>query len=375
MKKRITLTLVFAVVGLLGSIAVAAGLGVFGTFTNHEMSEMSAIRLSMLDSVSSEVGTTVTLTAPGETTDNMEPANEAETMIAGQAGREFSLTVDQAYCDGTKLYYSYTIKTEALQKVFGEGKPVGIDDWEIVHKEKRFAEVWNRLDDEETAEITAWLDSHDSSYVIIENVGLGDGVALDGKPLNIYDSDSKWTDENTLTGYQEVRLPGDYEPGDKLTVQMSILYGVTVFYQDATGVYYNSFAQSENRGILRAEVTLPVNGHTTAVTGTMTTDSYTAEAQLFISDVDIYGTVTFTGVQSGSATQEQSDMPDGLVTSYRLIAGDEELRNLDGGFSDVVDGTYTVDVRYDLPSNTDNLILHPTGAEDSMRDIVLRQSI
>ena len=368
MKKKMTLALVFALVGLLGSVAVAAGLGVFGTFTNHEMSEMSAVRLSALDSVSSEVGMTITLTAPGEALNGAEPANDAQAVIAGQAGRAFTLTIDQAYCDGTKLYYSYMLKTDAPRTVFGEGKPAGIDDWDIVNADRRFEEVWSFLNSDQTAEVAAWLDSHDASYVIIEDAGLGDGVALDGKPLNAYDSNSEWTDENTLKGYQEVRLPKDYETGDEVTVQLSILYGATVFYQDHTGVYCKHLAQSENRGILNTEVTLPVSGHTTAIAGTITTDRYTAEAQMVISDVDIYGTVTVTGVQSGCEDQGQT----GILT-YVLIAGDEELHNLDGGFSDVVDGAYTLGVRYDLPSSTDNLILHPTGAEEAMNDIVLRR--
>ena len=368
MKKKMTLALAFALVGLLGSVAVAAGLGVFGTFTSHEMSEMSAVRLSALDSVSSEVGMTVMLTAPGEAPNSAEPANDAQAVIAGQAGREFALTIDQAYCDGVKLYYSYVLKTDALQTVFGEGKPAGIDDWDIVNADMRFEEVWSFLDSDQTAEVAAWLNSHDASYVVIEHAGLGDGVALDGKPLNIYDSNSEWTDENTLTGYQEVRLPKDYKTGDELTVQLSILYGATVFYQDGTGVYCKHLAQNENRGILNTEVTLPVLGHTTAIAGTITTDRYTAEAQLVISDVDIYGTVTVTGVQNSSEDQEQT----GILT-YVLMAGDEQLHNLDGGFSDIVDGTYTLGVRYDLPSSMDNLILHPTGAEEAMNDITLKQ--
>ena len=239
----------------------------------------------------------------------------------------------------------------------------------------RLDEIWSFLHPDQTAEAAEWLNSHDASYVIMEEASLGDGVSLGGKPLNIYDSNSEWMDGNTLRGYQEVRLPEDYMPGDELTIQLSILYGATVFYQDETGLYCKALAQRENRGILRAEVTVPVNGRATAVAGTRTTDSYTVEARLFISDVDIYGTVTVTGAQNGSEGEKESAVTPVSIRSYMLVAGDEELHNLDGAFSDTADGRYILDVRYDLPPNTDNLILRPTGATDAASDILLRPSI
>ena len=372
MKKTMTLAVAFAMVMLLGSVALATSLGVFGSFTNDLMSEMSANRLGILDDVASEIGASVTLTAPGEKTGAAKPASDVQSVIAGQAGRTFTLTVDQAYSDGMKLYYSYMLKTEAPQTIMAEGKPAGIDEWDSFMPDVKFDEVYGFYDSNETAKIAGWLNGHDASYVIRETVSIGDGASMNGTPLNIYDSNFEWVNENTLTGFQEVRLPDAYKTGDKLNVQLNILYGATVYYQDETGVYSKYFAQSENRGILTADVTLPVNGTTKAVAGTIKTDAYTAEAKLYISDVDIYGTVTFSGVEKWLASDDPFDFTADAIKSYTLVSGVEELNNLDGALSGIVDGTYTIGVRYDLPVNTDNLILRPTGANDAAQDITIK---
>ena len=50
----------------------------------------------------------------------------------------------------------------------------------------------------------------------------------------------------------------------------------------------------------------------------------------------------------------------------------EVLANIEGGLSDIVDGSYTIGLRFDLPKNTDSLALRPLGAQDASSDIPLK---
>ena len=347
----------------LACTAVAAGLGIFGSFSGEPFSEMSATRLQRLDAVSDETGASVTLTAPGEQAGKAQPADDVQAALARLAGRQFTLTVDQAYGDGRKLYYSYTLHTDAPQTVFSEGRPAGIDAWDSFVAGARFDEVYGFYDAGETERVAQWLNGHDAAYVIRESVSLGDGAVMDGEVLEVYDSNWAWKDENTLTGFEEVRLPDGREVSGEVTVQMHILYSATVYYQDASGVYWKHLAPEENRGILVADVTLPVTGKAAPLAGKLETGEYTVNASLYVSDVDVYGTVTVTAAQGSVAFVPRWD--------YALLAGDEELHNLDGAASGNGDGTYTLGVRYDLPENKDKLILRPVGLEDSQDDIEL----
>ena len=95
MKKRISATLVFAiilVIVLCGGV-VASELGVFAQF--GAQSENSGERLDHLDEAASVVGETVT----------------------SDAG--FTLTLEQAYCDGSRLYFAYTLAGDGF--TLGDG--------------------------------------------------------------------------------------------------------------------------------------------------------------------------------------------------------------------------------------------------------------
>lgn len=372
MGKKAVMTVVLACLCLLGSVAIAVNLGVFASFADDLMSEMSATRLRVLDDVADGIAQNVVLTTPNENLNGATNLSDAQEILAHLAGRTYVLTIDQAYCDGQKLYFSYTLRTDALWLRHGEGKPTGIDEWDGFVPGASFCSVWGLRDPDETARIAGWLSEHEASYVIRETLGLGDGASVNGEPLNVYDSNAEWTDENTLTGFQEVALPEGYEAGTELNVRFTVHYGATVYYQDETGVYEKYLAQSENCGILTADVILPVNGSVKELSGLIETDGYAAEAKLYVSDVDIHGEVRLSGVAHWLKSDDPFDRTSEAIGNYTLIAGDEELRNLDGSISGIVDGAYVIGVRYDLPKHTDGLILRPTDAPDRADDIELR---
>lgn len=452
-KKRIpVMAVAFAMALLLGSVALAAGLGVFGSFTDKEDNEFRAVRLQKLDAVAVQIGQTATVRAPGERKDEAG-MTDAQKAINRQAGREYTLTLDQGYCDGHKLYYSYTLKTEPLQTVMGEGMPTGEIEWSFVYPGESIANLWNAEDAQ--SGIAAWLTEHETAFVATELIGIGDGAWMDGDSLMIFDSDQAWLDGTTLTGYQEVRLPDGYQAGESVDVELNILYDTIFYYQDAEGFREAYVRDPQSRGMISVPVTIPVNGKTSALTGTLERDGATATAGLLVSDVDISGEVVFTGVEGwlkdeatgcvdkktyaalceaagidgtqvletwlrnvtlypGSTDAYVSKVQEALkalglydgeitgvldgktqqavkafqqehslggdpynwtsdaVRDYELVAGDEVLANLAGGISGIVDGSYSIEVRFDLPQSMENLALRPVGEGNAQRDIPLK---
>lgn len=126
MKKKISAALVFAIVMMIamGSMALAAGLGLFGHFRQTQENNNGA-RLEKLETLADTYETTKAAAMPTPavpvTGDTMY-----DKLLLEQYSHTFELTLDQAYCDGHKLYYSYTLKRNApMAATYGEGEPTG----------------------------------------------------------------------------------------------------------------------------------------------------------------------------------------------------------------------------------------------------------
>ena len=375
MKRKIPFAVVLAAALLLAmsALAVAAGLGVFGSLRNNLNSEINGARLDRLDEAADSVGAGAAISVYAA---EPEPnATDYERILSAQGKRTFGLTIHQAYCDGHKLYYSYTLTTNKKELVLGEGKPTGISSWEWNEPGKTFKDVWSFDDQETHKKISDWLDGGSSRHAAMDSVGVGDGVSIDsgsekGVPTTILDSAEEWINETTLQGFQEVELPEDYEIGDSIDLTMSILYSTTVFYQDKTGVYRMGVRYADNRGILRVPFSVTVGGNAQEMSGTVCAADYSAHAKLTFTDVTAYGEVIFNSREWAAAYQAETDywmngeageppvMPD-MITSYQLVAGEEVLHNIGGGFGLNENGRYHVLLEFDLPKDMSSLILKP----------------
>ncbi len=387
MKRKIPYAVVLAAVLVLAmsALAVAASLGVFGSLRDNLNSEINGARLERLDEAADVLNVSASVAAPLPSVSPQPTATLLDELLTRQSARTFDLTIHQAYCDGRNLYYSYTLKTNKKELSLGEGKPTGFSSWEWEEPGKTFKDVWYFDDQETYKKVSAWLDGGSPRYVALDSVGIGDGVSIadgseKGVPTMIVDSAEEWIDDTTLQGFQEVELPEDYEIGDSIDLQMSILYSTTVFYQDETGVYRTGIRQAENRGILRVPFSVTVGGSAKEMTGTLHTQDYSAHATLTFTDVTAYGEVVFNSPEWAAAylaetnywmNGEQGDppvMPD-MITSYQLIAGDEVLKNIGGGFGVSESGKYHVYIEFDLPNRMDSLVLRPVDKE-FVKDVI-----
>lgn len=361
MKKKIAFALAMLLTLALAGVALAAALGVFGHFGDQELYTLSSERLKKLDEVAESLDAQVTLAAP-QPQQTAQAQTTREELIERQYGRTFSLTLNQAYCDGNKLYYSYTLTTNTAETFRGEGKPTGIETWDMDTQGKRYSEIWSHDRPELDEAIVQWLDAHDSAWYAYDSWGLGDGAQLaSGEYAMILDSGEEFVDDHTLRGYQEVELPENTPEGDSIDLVFKVMYGTALYYQDATGAYSVHITQPENRGIIDVPITVSRTGSTRAISAEGTFDLYSVKVELRVSDVDISGTATLNAPQEWTAWDADSQVD--WIRSYLLVSGDKTLRNLDGGLREVEPGVLEIGLRYDLPASTEGLKLRPVYSQ------------
>ena len=355
---------------LLAGVAIAASLGIFGRLREIPDTEMSRQRLEHLDETAAAVGHTVLLHAPAEGLSSLRLETDRDQIEAHQYARSFELTVDQVYCDGNKLYYSYVLSEPERSMRLGEGRPTGFDEWDWSWPDEAVAAHpgWSPcMGEEQDAQARAWMaDASQPRYIVYDTVALGDGAALDdgtekGISLNIFDSAEEWIDGNTKVGFQQVDLPEDYVPGDTIDFLLSVIYGTTVLYQDETGSYETRIRQQENRGFVRASFSAQITGEAEELSAHAAFEDYTAEVQLAISDVDISGRVLIDAPPEWVLAFDDMSMQSDEVYSYTLVADGQRMQNVGGGYGvDRDTGKWVVHIRYDLPQSARSLTLVPS---------------
>ena len=266
---RRTLVLAAALMLALVSVGTAAGLGLFGLLRGGLEQEMNYTRLGLLEDAAITVGQTTALGALGE------------------------LTIDQTYCDGNRLYYSYTMRrNDALTSLF-----------------------------------------------------IGDGAKLtDGTDLPPVDSWIEAIDDFATAAFYEIALPEGFAPGESVTILLTALH------------------MPQDGAIERIDV--PVEIPVTparALTGEGTADDFKAEAALFVSDVDVYGTVRITAPEDYSPED------------YDLIADGKTYENI--GWGGEYDGeAHSITLRYDLPGSLAGAKLVPRDPDFAHEAIALEMT-
>lgn len=369
MKKKISLSLVCAIVltMLFAGAALAAVLGVFGQLS---YGAYDARRLEKLEESADIVNISTAVTAPEAAQPHQTSQTIYDEIKARQRERRFELTLSQTYFDGNKLYYSYILSTDETKSWQGKGTPEGIPEWLIENPGKRYADVWSSDIPERDKEIQSWLDSHESSWIAHESWGLGDGAQTsDGQVLKIIGSDEK-REGNAIHGYQEVVLPPELAGAEKLEIELTVLYGASLYHQDEAGVRWAHIAQEENRGILRIPFTVYRNGQTRHLQGEAAFEAYAVKAGLTVSDVEISGKAILMVPQAWTDTltsRIEGEHTGDVILNYQLMADGELLPNRGGSLHTPMDGRLEIELRFDLPQSMEELLLVPEYAKAGLQ--------
>ena len=361
---------------LTAGAALAAALGLFGSLGQLPENAYDAERLRKLEDVSTQENIHSTLQAPQPSAAPAAPQTDYDQLLSRQYGRSFDLTIHQSYCDGNRLYYSYTLKTDPASFLQGVGMPTGVEAWDMEQPGKRYEEVWSNDDQQKDEAVRDWLGSHESSWIAYDSWGVGDGAELpDGSYCQILSSSTRYADSSTIEGYQEVSLPDGYMAGDSVTIELTVMYGASLYYQDQTGVYWAHIAPPENRGILRIPVTVSLSGETQPWIGAGVFDHYAVKSSLKVSDVDITGKAILKCPEEWSEAAQNLQPGTDWVEYYVLVADGEILRNLDVNISAPLPGRLELTMRFDLPQSIQTLSLRPVyhlSGEHPDEDVVLQ---
>lgn len=359
-RRRISYAAVLAAVLMLAlaGVGVAAGLGLFGWLRESKVDEMSYTRLGLLEESAVAVGETRRIAAGGAQ-EGAKHETVREALLAAQMEREYDLTIDQVYCDGRKLYYSYTFKMNDERLSLHEGEATGFDSWDEAYPGERFEDVFDTwLGDAQNQRAADWLNSHIPGYVVKTNAFVGDGARLpDGTYLNPVDSGSEQADAQTMTAYYEVALPEGYEAGDTIEFVLTVMASDTVYVQNETGAYMGSVFNRDAR--IEVPVSVQITGRALEFTGEGTADGCAAKATLYASDVDLSGSVRIEAPESYE--------PEGYV----LLADGTEYRNIDEWWQ--YDGqAHVLNLRFDLPETMGSLVLMPLDPDYAHEAITLK---
>ena len=359
-KRRTSMTFVMAaaLVLLLGSMAVAAGFGLFGQLRAQKVDEMSYERLGLLEDAAVVMGETRRIVVPVRE-ETAKPETARDQVLLSQQGREYELTLNQVYCDGRKLYYAYTLKTMGERVALYDGEATGFERWNETYKGERFADAFDLyLGEEENQRVADWLDRRESGYAVRHNAFVGDGAELpDGTNMTPIDSGNEQVDANTMTAYYEVALPVDYEVGETVEFVLTVITSDTVYAQDESGAYSTTVMDRNN--LVEVKVSAPVTGSTSLLLGEGTADGYAARAELHVSDVDLSGSVRI------EAPEDYH--PEG----YTLLADGVEYWNIDE-WKTYEDECHVINMRFDLPASMNEVTLMPLDPAYANEAIILK---
>lgn len=265
MKRKISVSfvLVAVLVFLMTSVALAAGLGLFGQLSSNQNADD---RLSELEQV-------------------------AETVAAEMAtDDQVVVEIGQAYYEGDRVFMSYRLSGTLTRVTLHEGIPnqEGID-WDTELENFICAEQWEN-DDPELQKANAWLDGKAQHWAEMEVIGIHDGLFLaDGTYLEIIGGDNVLQADGSVIGWKECVIP-QHLAADELTFKAILFRSNTIQWQDGT-TYRASHTLSERMEI---PFTLARNEHYSTLKGSLAAADYQAIASLAQGQVDLKGTITVT---------------------------------------------------------------------------------
>lgn len=370
-KKKLSFALAATLALILAGVALAAGLDVFGLFKKDEV---RGKQLEQLSEVAQTYAQTTTFPAQEEKTPEKEaPQDEYQRLIALQQAQTIEFTLQQAYANDKSISLSYTLKDAAHKVSYHEGVPSGNFEW--LHEDNgRWADthMLNTDDAELNRKVATHLNQPGSHYIVTQSAGVGDGASLtDGTDLPIRDSQIKILEDGSVQGYMTCRIPDGVSADKPLEVELIIGYGSMVICQEETGHKTAIVSNPADKGMKRIHFTVARSGKTTSLSGALTheanspEDSYTAQAQVFLSPVNVIGAVTIKGSQVWvDSWQAAFEMQDGATTvdriyDYVLYAGEQPYANRGGSISLANNGDIVIGLDFDAPASGQPLTLRP----------------
>lgn len=332
MKKKLSAGAVLAITLMIltMSAAIAAGLGLFGQLGGREHADD---RLNSLETVSTRVDQTFT-TEDGVT-----------------------ITIDQAYYDGSRVFISYAVEGPFDRLELGEGKPeVAAWDWKLPGE--TYGQTFGS-DSTSHQLMVAHLDGSAPRWATSHYVNVHDGLQIGEEYLDIIGGESYLTEDGRLIGWKECTVP-EALAADEVTFLLGTFTTHNTWYQDETGCYLS-------RGARTGETWHPFTikrdkTPTRTLTGTAAGAGWSAAATLQMSAIDIKGEIVLSCPQGWVEIERTWENPDGLDYIREWHVYMDDIRDQNGGVewvSSGVDGQLTFGVTCRLGDAAQEMKLVP----------------
>ncbi|MBQ9944205.1 MAG: DUF4179 domain-containing protein [Clostridia bacterium] len=315
---------------ILGSVGIAASLGLFGELSGMPHEDK---RLPALEQVST-------------------PLNQSTTTEQG-----ITATIQQAYYDGERVFVAYKLEGNRVIVEMGDGIP-DVKEWSFEQDGMLYARDYDSALPEDE-KIGAWLDGTTPRWAKRTATSPHDGLSLsDGTYLDIIGGTSYLQPDGSEIGWKECLIPKDKQT-DTLEVNLMLFTGATTYYQDEKSMKWAYERIGENINIpfivTKDDISRPLIGY-------MDAGTWQAKANVILNPVDVRGEIVVTcpetWVEALSAWESNAINP---IVNWQLY--DDNVRieghNLSGGYSKLSESQLTYSICFQHGNDTKHLKLVP----------------
>lgn len=335
-KKKFSVGLVIALLAtlLLAGAAMAGSVGLFGEIGSREHADA---RLPALERVAEDVNAVFT-TEDGVT-----------------------ITINQAYYDGSRVFISYTKSGPFDVMSLGEGKPEAAQwDWELP------GETYGQSFGSESANhaaMVAHLDGSAPRWAKTTYVNVHDGLQIGETYLDIIGGETYLTEDNTLVGWKECIVPEELA-ADEVTFLLGTFTSRATYYQDETGLYVDFGDRAETTWHPFTVKRDKTQGQ--QLTGNASGEGWMAKAHLTASAIDVKGDVVVKCPQSWVEIQRAWENPENInyIETWAFYVGGKKVADwVTEGVNPSVDGQLTFDILCKLDDLTQVMKLVPVYSQ------------
>ena len=328
MNKGLVLALILVLLST--TVAVAAEWGLFGLIGQQENAD---VRLPALDTVATPVGQ-VFNTPEGVT-----------------------VTIDQAYYDGSRVFISYKLEGPHDVLQTGTGKP------DLVNYDQKYDNVLYRdmwyADSPNGQEMMAWLDGSEARWATRTSVNVHDGMQIGEEYLDIIGGEYYYLEDGSLMSWKECLVPAELA-ADEVTFSIGTFTVSHTYYQTPEALYTFGADISETTW---HDFTVKKDLRSSELTGSLQTMEWSAEANLTRSAIDIKGEIVVKGPEGWTDIWQSWENPDKLdyINDWKLYADGVKAEgyNLDGGVRAMEDGKVSFGICYKLTGENQDIQLVP----------------
>ena len=337
-KKKFSVSMIFALLIclLMAATAVAAGLGLFGQIGEQPHADA---RLAGLEKVSAAVDEVF------------------------DVGNGVTLTVHQAYYDGSRVFISYSMEGPHDVLETGTGDP-GIVNYD--RQEPGLFAMHGFVDGPNGQQLMAWLDGSEPRWATRHVVNVHDGLQIGDEYLDIIGGEFYYMEDGTLMSWKECEVPSELAT-DEVTFSIGVFANKTTYYQTSEYIYTSYQERGETTWydftVKKAEGSAPL-------TGVGEGDGWTAEATLTATAIDIKGKIVVKCPQSWVEIERTWSNPEKIDSIYTwvLYAGGEKVNDpAVEGVNPSVDGQLTYDIGCMLEDMSQELTLVPVYHQSGPR--------